>query len=363
MVDAADLSFLHECGSQLRTRLDQVQPTRVGTEDLRRIARSTLLDLLGARQELATPILATLEQLIPPRAGGSTEATLAAIQHQLQRTYNSQTTQQALSFAGGFLGMNATTSINGVQAAPWPPVRSAPVPSATAPAQGHASSASVTPGLAAFNQSLVLLLALGSLGVISFLAIRNSREPATAPASRPLTSSTPSAAPTPATPAATPRTPVAAPAAAGAELYDAGVAVDGQRVLLDQASLSPTAEPGQIRFRYRLGNQSIDAVADCNRQSWTTYPEAETHSPQSAATVRMLARVCNGAISATPAQSTAGAGIVFDPPSNIRATPNGAILCSVTSRGTIPIQGREGDWYRTDFCGTPGFIHREQVRF
>jgi hypothetical protein len=35
----------------------------------------------------------------------------------------------------------------------------------------------------------------------------------------------------------------------------------------------------------------------------------------------------------------------------------------VTSRGTIPIQGRQGDWYQTDYCGSPGFIHKEQIRF
>lgn len=361
MVDSADLTFLHECGFKLRARLVQVQATTVGTDDLRRIARSTLMDLLGARQELATPIIGILEQLIPLRAGGSTEATLAAIQQQLQRTYNDQTTQQALSFARGFLGLNAPTAMPGVQAAPRPPIRTAPDTATAATAEGQASNSSA-PGLAAFNQSLILLVALGSIGVISFLAIRNSSGASTALASRPRAGGTPTSATTPTSTSAAQRSPVAVPAANGPVLVDAGVAVDGQRVLLDQASLNPTAEPGQIRFRYRLGNQPVDAVADCNRQSWTTYPEAETHSPQSAATIRMLERVCNGAISAAPAQSTAGAGIVFDPPSNIRATPNGAILCYVTSRGTIPIQGREGDWYRTDFCGTPGYIHRGQVR-
>ena len=135
---------------------------------------------------------------------------------------------------------------------------------------------------------------------------------------------------------------------------------------MDTASISGTPDAGRIRFRYWLGNQSVEAVADCNRQTWTSYPEAETHSPQSAATARMLTHVCERTIASSPAaptQSTSGAGLVFDPPSNIRATPNGAILCSVTSRGSIPIQGREGDWYRTDFCGTPGYIHRGQVRF
>ncbi len=362
MVASTELSFLHACGSQLRARLSQVQATTEDPNDLRRIARSTLLDLLGARQELATPILGILEQLIPPKACGGTEATLAAIHQQLQLTYNGQTTQQALSFVYGFVGLSAAAAMNRVQGATLPPVHIAPTTSADVAAQDQSSSVSA-PGLAVVNQSLSLLIALGSIGVISFLAIRNSSVPAASPASRPLTSPPSSTATTPARPETAPSPPVVAPAANGASLYDAGVAVGGQRVLLDPASLVPAAEPGLIHFRYRLGNQSVDAVADCNRQSWTTYPEAVSHRPQSAATARMLERVCDGAISAAPANTTAGAGIVFDPPSNIRATPNGAILCAVTRRGTIPIQGREGDWYRTDFCGTPGYIHSGQLRF
>lgn len=65
-----------------------------------------------------------------------------------------------------------------------------------------------------------------------------------------------------------------------------------------------------------------------------------------------------------PSQLTyLGEAKVFDPPSNVRATPNGAILCSVTSTGKIPIQGKDGVWYRTDYCGSPGYIHKSQVKF
>jgi hypothetical protein len=67
------------------------------------------------------------------------------------------------------------------------------------------------------------------------------------------------------------------------------------------------------------------------------------------------------------AQSTVtsdGAALVFDPPSNIRTAPAaGDILCSVTSKGAIRIQGKNGEWYETDHCGVPGFIHASQVRF
>lgn len=58
-----------------------------------------------------------------------------------------------------------------------------------------------------------------------------------------------------------------------------------------------------------------------------------------------------------------GAAIVFDPPSNIRTTPTGNILCSITSKGAIRIKGKQGEWYQTDHCGTTGFIHASQIRF
>jgi len=53
----------------------------------------------------------------------------------------------------------------------------------------------------------------------------------------------------------------------------------------------------------------------------------------------------------------------FAPPSNVRATPNGNIVCSVRTRQAINIYGREGQWYLTDYCGGRGYIHEGQIRF
>ena len=64
-----------------------------------------------------------------------------------------------------------------------------------------------------------------------------------------------------------------------------------------------------------------------------------------------------------PITSTAGAAIVFAPPSNVRATPNGAIICSVRSVTSINIYGSTNGWYRTDACGSMGYIHHSQIRF
>ena len=61
---------------------------------------------------------------------------------------------------------------------------------------------------------------------------------------------------------------------------------------------------------------------------------------------------------------------VFDPPSNVRATPNGTVLCSIdnifqiTIDGPAKVDGYEGDWYYTNICdGTRGVIHASQLKF
>ena len=60
------------------------------------------------------------------------------------------------------------------------------------------------------------------------------------------------------------------------------------------------------------------------------------------------------------AQST-NTAVVFDPPSNIRAFPNGQIICSVRSATSINVYGYNNGWYKTDYCGQ-GYIHQSQVR-
>ena len=95
-----------------------------------------------------------------------------------------------------------------------------------------------------------------------------------------------------------------------------------------------------------------------------SFPERQINRPQSGGTQRMLSKVCSylGGISNTD-HSSAGAALVFNPPSNIRLTPNGAILYSVRSRTYIDVYGRSGQWYSTDFCGSPGYAHESQLKF
>lgn len=74
----------------------------------------------------------------------------------------------------------------------------------------------------------------------------------------------------------------------------------------------------------------------------------------------------NGA-SSNSAVSSAEYAIVFDPPTNVRVGPStgSAVECSVTAKTTIRILGLEGNWYRTDVCGSgqTGYIYRNQVKF
>lgn len=66
-------------------------------------------------------------------------------------------------------------------------------------------------------------------------------------------------------------------------------------------------------------------------------------------------------LSSVSAQNTQA--VIYAPPSNIRATPNGQILCSIKSVTAINTYGYKNGWYVTDVCGKNGYIHESQVRF
>lgn len=72
----------------------------------------------------------------------------------------------------------------------------------------------------------------------------------------------------------------------------------------------------------------------------------------------------------TPPPSSVRTAVIIDPPSNIRATPNGTVICVARSRGTVVnilgstgISDSNGTWYYTDYCGRQGVIHSSQIRF
>jgi hypothetical protein len=145
--------------------------------------------------------------------------------------------------------------------------------------------------------------------------------------------------------------------------FFAGTAVGGQAINVDLRSIRRVSS-SSIDFVYYLGSTRIYSQANCLDGYWVTFPERQTNRPQSQATQRMLDKVCSYQGSGSASQSRGpGVAIVFAPPSNVRNSPNGEILCSVRTRQAINVYGREGQWYLTDFCGGRGYIHEGQVRF
>ncbi|MBE9018964.1 SH3 domain-containing protein [Chroococcidiopsidales cyanobacterium LEGE 13417] len=54
---------------------------------------------------------------------------------------------------------------------------------------------------------------------------------------------------------------------------------------------------------------------------------------------------------------------VFDPPSNIRTSPNGNVKCTIARRRTIQVYVEpQNGWYSTTACGG-GWIHESQIRY
>lgn len=150
-------------------------------------------------------------------------------------------------------------------------------------------------------------------------------------------------------------------AAAQPGTYYAGIASTGQPVYVDTDSISRVSYRS-VDFIYYLGNDRIFAQANCDSRSWVTFPENERHYPQSRATQRMVNYVCTQE-SSYPVPDAGQIVRVIDPPSNVRATPNGRIICTVPTRMDIRVYDAVGSWYRTNACGPIGFIHSSQFQF
>jgi hypothetical protein len=94
----------------------------------------------------------------------------------------------------------------------------------------------------------------------------------------------------------------------------------------------------------------------------TTPPESNPSNPPNSTTIPPESKPPNP----PPVISPPGVGvaIVFKPRSNVRAKPNGTILCYVETVSTIKIYGDPiNGWYKTDVCGGMGYIYRTEIRF
>lgn len=75
--------------------------------------------------------------------------------------------------------------------------------------------------------------------------------------------------------------------------------------------------------------------------------------------------------SMTTSREDSYSALVYDPPSNIRITPDGELLCTINQPTNIKVYGyagsiykgtREVKWYFTDVCGSMGVIASTQFR-
>jgi serine/threonine protein kinase, bacterial len=148
--------------------------------------------------------------------------------------------------------------------------------------------------------------------------------------------------------------------------YYAGEAVTGQAVNLDLCSIT-TNNSDQVGFVYYLGDQRMGSAANCSNNTWTTFSDQQIHRPLSPATQRMLTNVCSrrqaGSSNSNSSNSEIAKATIFTPPTNIRESPDGKILCVINKKLTINTYGVNNLWYKTDVCGAMGVVQAEQLKF
>lgn len=140
--------------------------------------------------------------------------------------------------------------------------------------------------------------------------------------------------------------------------YYAGKAVNGESIYIDMCSIS-RASDRTVNFSYYLAKQRIESQANCESRTWTSLNARTVHSPRSRATQDMFQIVCTSP-SFNPGIAL---GVVFDPPSYIRKSPNGKILCTIKELRAIELHGgiTTDGWLFTSACGG-GVIHKSQIR-
>ncbi len=143
--------------------------------------------------------------------------------------------------------------------------------------------------------------------------------------------------------------------------YHAGQAAGGQSIVVDLDSIY-SVRRDDARFVYFFAGEPIPSQAHCaGSGAWTTLDDGVLRYPQSRATRNMLSVVCS--YLAAEDDSPSQVALVYAPPSNVRATPDGRVLCSISGRSYINIYSYSAGWYETDACGQAGVIHESQVQF
>lgn len=163
---------------------------------------------------------------------------------------------------------------------------------------------------------------------------------------------------------------------AQAEMLVLGTASTGETVTLDTDSVSLWTPVGTGLFvsaTYYLDNEKIDATISCRNKYWVVEGDSTHYTPQSQATQNLISTACRIAFNSQYRQSNQSqpsqrtrerTWIVYDPPSNVRYSPNGEVLCTIRKITRVWLYGNPVDgWYRTTACeGADGWIHESQIR-
>lgn len=141
-----------------------------------------------------------------------------------------------------------------------------------------------------------------------------------------------------------------------------GVAATGEKIHLNLNSIQQEGRKIGYFFVYQIGTDRPSAYTPCDGRFQVVNADGVTFQPlmkpQSKATQKMIDRVCS-----FQAKRAARSAYIVAPPSNIRMSPNGEILCSIESQKMIQVYGSQGQWFSTDACGKMGVIHSSQIKF
>lgn len=155
----------------------------------------------------------------------------------------------------------------------------------------------------------------------------------------------------------------ARPALAGEDCnFRLGNSVAGSPMAVDLCSLRPVPRSFNVEFTYSIEGVQINANANCRDNSWYIPSDDTRHVPRSRATENMLKIICTAP---RDASSDSRLAVIFNPPSNIRRSPNGPIICTVTELRTISTSSAiPSGWIRAYVPGCGGgYIHKSQVAF
>jgi hypothetical protein len=141
-----------------------------------------------------------------------------------------------------------------------------------------------------------------------------------------------------------------------------GSASTGEKVYLNLDSIQQEGRKNGYFFTYQIGTDRPVAFTPCDGRFQVVTANGVTFNPlmkpQSEATQKMLDRICS-----YQRKQKAKPAYVFAPPSNVRTSPDGDILCSVDTQKMIETYGSQGVWFYTNVCGKMGIIHSSQIKF